>query len=54
MSESNPYESVRYVKIKHPKWTKNAVIYQINTRQFTEEGTLSAAEAHLPRLKDLG
>ena len=54
MSESNPYEPAPYVKIKHPEWTKNAVIYQINTRQFTEEGTLTAAEAHLPRLKDLG
>ena len=54
MSESNPYEPVPYVKITHPEWTKNAVIYQINTRQFTEEGTLTAAEAHLPRLKDLG
>jgi glycosidase len=54
MRESNPYEPVPYVKIKHPEWTKNAVIYQINTRQFTEEGTLAAAEGHLPRLKDLG
>jgi glycosidase len=54
MSESNPYEPVPYVKIKHPDWTKNAVLYQINTRQFTEEGTLAAAEAHLPRLKELG
>jgi glycosidase len=54
MSESNPYEPIPYVKIKHPEWTKNAIIYQINTRQFTEEGTLAAAEAHLPRLKDLG
>jgi hypothetical protein len=54
MSESNPYEPIPYVKIKHPEWTKNAVIYQINTRQFTEEGTLAAAEAHLSRLKDLG
>ncbi len=54
MSESNPYEPVPYVQITHPEWTKNAVIYQINTRQFTEEGTLAAAEEHIPRLKDLG
>lgn len=27
---------------------------QINTRQFTPEGTFRAAEAHLPRLKELG
>jgi glycosidase len=43
-----------YVRITHPEWSKNATIYQINTRQFTREGTLRAAEAHLPRLKDLG
>jgi glycosidase len=38
----------------HPEWSKDASIYQINTRQFTAEGTFRAAEAHLPRLKDLG
>ena len=42
------------VKLIHPEWSKNAVIYQINTRQFTREGTFKAAESHLPRLKDLG
>ena len=43
-----------YVRITHPEWSKNATIYQINTRQFTDEGTFRAAEAHLPRLKELG
>ena len=42
------------MKITHPEWCKNATIYQINTRQFTPEGTFQAAETHLPRLKDLG
>jgi glycosidase len=54
MASSNPYQPTPYVKLKHPEWCKNAVIYQINTRQFTPEGTFRAAEAHLPRLKDLG
>lgn len=40
--------------VKHPEWSRNAVIYQINTRQFTPEGTFRAAERHLPRLKELG
>ncbi|NCW22128.1 MAG: alpha-amlyase, partial [Gammaproteobacteria bacterium] len=31
-----------------------AVIYQINLRQFTADGTLRAAELELPRLKALG
>ena len=48
------YQPIPYIKIKHPEWCKTATIYQINTRQFTPEGTFRAAEAHLPRLKDLG
>jgi glycosidase len=42
------------IKIEHPDWSKNAAIYQINTRQFTPEGTFRAAAQHLPRLKTLG
>ncbi|HSR50548.1 MAG TPA: alpha-amylase family glycosyl hydrolase [Acidobacteriota bacterium] len=53
-ANENPYEPVPYVKIKHPQWSRDAVIYQINTRQFTEEGSFRAAEAHFPRLKELG
>jgi glycosidase len=43
-----------YVKLKHPDWSKNATIYQINTRQFTNEGTFIAAIKEFPRLKALG
>jgi glycosidase len=42
------------VTLTHPEWCKNATIYQINTRQFTPEGTFAAAQAQLPRLVDLG
>ncbi|MDX1591007.1 MAG: alpha-amylase family glycosyl hydrolase [Balneolaceae bacterium] len=48
------YKPTPFVKISTPEWAKNAAIYQINTRQFTMEGTFRAAEAHLPRLKKLG
>ncbi|MDX1532328.1 MAG: hypothetical protein R3362_12430, partial [Rhodothermales bacterium] len=41
----DPYEPTPYVKIEHPEWTKNATIYELNTRQFTEEGTFRAAQA---------
>jgi glycosidase len=54
MTGADPYEPAPYIKLKHPDWSKNATIYQINTRQFTPEGTFRAAEAHLPRLKALG
>lgn len=36
------------------EWSRDAVIYQLNTRQFTHEGTLKAAQAQLPRVKALG
>lgn len=42
------------VELKHPDWAENAVIYQMNVRQFTPEGTFAAAQAHLPRIKALG
>ena len=35
-------------------WTENAVIYELNVRQATAEGTFAAAEAKLPELKELG
>ncbi len=43
-----------YVELKHPDWSKNATIYEVNIRQFTPEGTFKAFQAHLPRLKALG
>lgn len=41
-------------EVTHPQWALNAVIYELNVRQFTPEGTFKAAEEHLDRLKDLG
>jgi len=54
MSQSERYQPQPYVQLQHPEWSKHATIYQINTRQFTAEGTFRAAETHLPRLRDLG
>ncbi|OYU84440.1 MAG: alpha-amlyase [Flavobacterium sp. BFFFF2] len=48
------YQPHDYVKITHPEWTKNATIYQLNTRQFSQEGSFQAAQKQLPRLKELG
>ncbi len=42
------------VEIDNAEWTRDAVLYQLNTRQFTAEGTFAAAQAHLPRLADMG
>ncbi|MDO5664228.1 MAG: alpha-amylase family glycosyl hydrolase [Bacteroidia bacterium] len=38
----------------HPEWVYGATIYEVNTRQFTPEGTFNAFVTHLPRLKELG
>jgi glycosidase len=43
-----------YVQVRHPEWSRDAVIYQVNTRQFTPQGTFAAAEQELPRLRGLG
>jgi glycosidase len=38
----------------HTAWSRNAVIYEVNVRQYTPEGTFNAFAAHLPRLKEMG
>src|SRR5687768_10485918 len=38
----------------HPAWSRTAVIYEVNVRQYTPEGTFSALQRHLPRLRNLG
>lgn len=42
------------VQDAHPAWSYNAVVYEMNVRQYTPEGTFAAAQAQLPRLKELG
>ena len=50
----DPHQPRPYVRIEHPAWSRSATLYEMNTRQLTEEGTLRAAQAHLPRLRALG
>lgn len=37
-----------------PDWSYNKIIYEVNTRQYTAEGTFKAFEKHLPRLEEMG
>lgn len=53
-SDEDRYTPKKYVELKHPAWSKNATIYEVNIRQYTLEGTFSAFEPHLQRLKDMG
>ncbi len=39
---------------RSPAWTRNAVIYEVNVRQYTPQGTLAALQRQLPRLDSLG
>src|SRR6478609_5243405 len=36
------------------EWKNSANIYEVNVRQYTEEGTFNAFAKHLPRLKNMG
>lgn len=52
-ANNNTPSTVAFEK-KAPDWYKNAVIYEVNVRHYTPEGTLKAFATHLPRLKELG
>jgi len=41
-------------ELKHPCWSYNNTIYEMNTRQLSEEGTFAAAEERLQTMKDCG
>ncbi len=44
----NPYQ------VSQPEWSKNAVIYQVNTRQFSKSGDFDGVREGVPRIKALG
>jgi len=39
---------------QHPEWSIRSNIYEVNVRQFSQEGTFAAFQQALPRLKDMG
>ena len=42
------------MEMLHPEWSYQAVLYEMNVRQLTAEGTLRAAAAKLGFLRDMG
>ncbi len=46
--------SQKETTVVHPEWSKNATIYEVNTRQYTPQGTFKAFEKHLTELNALG
>ncbi len=51
---TNQAQNNKNMESIHVDWSKNANIYEVNLRQFTDEGTIKAFEKHLPRLKKNG
>ena len=51
---NNRAEPAKIADGEHAGWVYDATIYEVNVRQYTPEGTFSAFEAHIPRLKELG
>ncbi len=52
MLSSNTTLPIR--SIQHPDWCKNATIYEVNTRQFSQEGNFRKVEEYIPQLKEMG
>jgi len=53
--EPSPTEQARQsLGTPIPAWSKSSVMYEVNVRQYTKEGTFKAFQTHLPRLKELG
>ena len=50
----HPAPEGNFTNVRHAPWVQQAVIYQVNVRQFSEEGTFAAVEQQLDRLADLG
>lgn len=42
------------VAAAHPNWSLQSNIYEVNIRQYTQEGTFNAFAAHIDRLKEMG
>ena len=43
-----------FTTVNHPEWSRNAVIYEVNLRQYSDSGNVTSFARELPRLKDLG
>lgn len=43
-----------FPQLNTPNWAYDAVIYEVNIRQYTKEGTFKAFQNHLPQLKEMG
>ncbi|KAA3621967.1 MAG: hypothetical protein DWQ02_26815, partial [Bacteroidetes bacterium] len=54
LSFEPPQQAYEVSKTPVPDWSEYASLYEVNVRQYTEEGTFEAFAKHLPRLRELG
>jgi glycosidase len=54
ISSQNHFQNLQEELFSPPEWSYNQTIYEVNIRQFTEEGTFNAFSEHLPKLKEMG
>lgn len=52
--EAKELKETESISTELPSWAKDAVIYEVNVRQYTEEGTFDAFSNHLQRISDMG
>lgn len=43
-----------FAQLIQPEWSKQAIVYEVNLRQYSEEGTIAKFAESLPRLKSMG
>lgn len=53
-SEGTMVEEETSTGLQHPEWSRTATLYELNIRQFSEEGTFRAIINQIPRLKNMG
>ncbi|QJR82195.1 alpha-amylase [Alteromonas pelagimontana] len=50
---THPYPPNSPYLLEQPEWSKHAIIYQVNTRQFSQEGTFAGVQAKLQHIRAL-
>lgn len=54
LAPAGAFPSAELTPVRHPEWSRNLSIYEVNLRQFSPGGTFSEFGEHLQRLKDMG
>ena len=53
-NEKKPVAVQPLSQVKHLDWSRSAAMYEVNIRQFSNEGNFKGVQNQLPRLKEMG